>query len=88
MIQLIKDYEDYNEVNKQLDKLYYDYYFSGYNIGVRIIEDFLAKTNIPKCGTLQETSELISKVILSCQPWCSKSRGFFKKSKIEIIFSR
>uniref|UniRef100_A0A4W6E8D5 Trafficking protein particle complex subunit n=1 Tax=Lates calcarifer TaxID=8187 RepID=A0A4W6E8D5_LATCA len=35
--QLCKDYENDEEVNKQLDKM-------GYNIGVRLIEDFLAQT--------------------------------------------
>jgi len=53
--QLIKDYEDYNEVNKQLEKM-------GYNIGCRLIEDFLAKTNIPRCKDFKETAEVISKV--------------------------
>ncbi|ORX50414.1 TRAPP I complex [Piromyces finnis] len=53
--QLIKDYEDYNEVNKQLEKM-------GYNIGCRLIEDFLAKTNIPRCKNFKETSEVISKI--------------------------
>ncbi|KAJ3090638.1 transport protein particle 22 kDa subunit [Quaeritorhiza haematococci] len=53
--QLVKDYEDYAEVNKQLDKM-------GYNIGVRLIEDFLAKTNIGKCTDFRETAEIIAKV--------------------------
>lgn len=34
--QLIKDHEKDEDVNKQLDKI-------GYNIGVRLIEDFLAR---------------------------------------------
>ena len=39
--QLCKDFDsDYLEVNKQLDKM-------GYNIGMRLIEDFLAKANYP-----------------------------------------
>ncbi|KAI8807912.1 NO signaling/Golgi transport ligand-binding domain-containing protein [Cladochytrium replicatum] len=53
--QLVKDYEDYSEVNKQLEKM-------GYNIGVRLIEDFLAKTNMGKCADFKETAETISKV--------------------------
>ncbi|KAI8800994.1 NO signaling/Golgi transport ligand-binding domain-containing protein [Cladochytrium replicatum] len=53
--QLVKDYEDYSEVNKQLEKM-------GYNIGVRLIEDFLAKTNVGKCADFKETAETISKV--------------------------
>ena len=38
VVQLIRDYEDYAAVNSQLDKM-------GYNIGTRLIEDFLARTN-------------------------------------------
>ncbi|KAJ3121570.1 transport protein particle 22 kDa subunit [Physocladia obscura] len=52
---LVKDYEDYAEVNTQLDKM-------GYNIGVRLIEEFLAKSSLPKCGTFVETADVISKI--------------------------
>lgn len=57
MAQLCKDYEnDYTEVNKQLDKM-------GYNIGLRLIEDYLAKSNTMKrCVNFRETAEMISKV--------------------------
>lgn len=34
--QILKDYQNVEDVNKQLEKM-------GYNIGVRIIEDFLAR---------------------------------------------
>jgi hypothetical protein len=54
--QLCKDYEfDYAEVNRQLDKM-------GYNIGLRLIEDFLAKTSAPSCLNFREVAEMISKV--------------------------
>lgn len=44
------------EVNKQLDKM-------GYNIGLRLIEDYLAKSNTMKrCANFRETAEMISKV--------------------------
>lgn len=58
--QLCKDYEsDYVEVNKQLDKM-------GYNIGLRLIEDYLAKSNTMKrCSNFRETAEMIAKVALS-----------------------
>ena len=43
--QLCKDYEyNYPEVNKQLEKM-------GYNIGIRLIEDFLAKSSAPTSAT-------------------------------------
>ena len=55
--QLCKDYEsDYVEVNKQLDKM-------GYNIGLRLIEDYLAKSNTMKrCSSFRETADMISRV--------------------------
>lgn len=54
--QLCKDYEyDYPEVNKQLERM-------GYNIGVRLIEDFLAKSSAPSCTNFREVAEMISKV--------------------------
>ena len=34
--QILKDYQNVEDVNKQLEKM-------GYNIGVRVIEDFLAR---------------------------------------------
>lgn len=53
--QLCKDLEgDYAEVNKQLDKM-------GYNIGLRLIEDFLAKTNTGRCANFRDTAETIAK---------------------------
>jgi uncharacterized protein YjaZ len=56
VVQLCKDYEsNYAEVNKQLDKM-------GYNIGLRLIEEFLAKSNAPACSNFREVAEMISKV--------------------------
>ncbi|TNY17130.1 transport protein particle complex subunit [Rhodotorula diobovata] len=55
VVQLVKDYEDYHEVNKQLDKM-------GYNIGVRLIEDFLARTGLARCRDFAEVGEVMSKV--------------------------
>jgi len=53
--QLIKDHENTEEVNKELEKM-------GYNIGLRLIEEFLARTNIPRCTEFRETAEVIAKV--------------------------
>lgn len=54
--QLCRDFShDYTEVNKQLDKM-------GYNIGVRLIEEFLARTGAQRCSSFKETAEMISKV--------------------------
>ncbi|OCL08723.1 BET3 family protein [Glonium stellatum] len=76
--QLCKDYEsNYLEVNKQLDKM-------GYNIGLRLIEDFLAKSNAPACSNFREVAEMISKVgfkiFLNVTPtitnWSSDTKQF------------
>ena len=70
VVQLIQDYEDYAEVNKQLEKM-------GYNIGTRLIEDFLARSNIGRCADFRETGEVIAKVCI-CHPWpsmCVVGRG-------------
>ncbi|KAJ7775061.1 transport protein particle complex subunit [Mycena metata] len=55
VVQLIQDYEDYSEVNKQLEKM-------GYNIGTRLIEDFLAKSGVGRCADFKEVGEVVAKV--------------------------
>lgn len=55
--QLCSDFNNkYSEVNKQLDKM-------GYNIGMRLIEDFFAKSGLQRCINFRETAETISKVL-------------------------
>ena len=34
----------------------------GYNIGVRLIEDLIAKGNVGRCHDLRETADVIAKV--------------------------
>jgi len=74
--QIVKDYENVDDVNRQLEKM-------GYNIGVRIIEDFLARTGTSKCGDFRETSEKVQqafKIFLNVSPtvtsWSSASDEF------------
>jgi len=55
VVQLIQDYEDYAEVNKQLEKM-------GYNIGTRLIEDFLARSGIGRCADFRDVGEVVAKV--------------------------
>lgn len=66
VVQLCKDFDnDYIEVNKQLDKM-------GYNIGLRLIEDYLAKSNTMKrCSKFRETAEMIAKVFCLSYPTIS-----------------
>ncbi|XP_011095333.1 trafficking protein particle complex subunit 3 isoform X2 [Sesamum indicum] len=53
--QLLTDLEEVDEVNKQLDQM-------GYNIGVRLVDEFLAKSNVNRCVDFRETAEVIAKV--------------------------
>lgn len=46
---------DYAAVNTELDRM-------GYNIGLRLIEEFLAKSNTGSCTNFRDTAEMISKV--------------------------
>lgn len=48
--QLLIDCENVEEVNKQLDRM-------GYNIGLRMIEDYLAKSSTPRCRDLKDVAE-------------------------------
>lgn len=52
--QLLKDNENDEDVNRQLERM-------GYNIGVRLIEDLLARSNIGRCNDLRETADVIAK---------------------------
>lgn len=52
IVRLIKDYEKPEEINEQLEKM-------GYNIGIRMIDDFLAKACLPPPKTFKEAVEII-----------------------------
>jgi hypothetical protein len=53
--QLLKDYEDADSVNRQLDKI-------GYNMGLRMIDDFLAKNpTVGKCVDMREVADVLAK---------------------------
>ncbi|CAG9859880.1 unnamed protein product [Phyllotreta striolata] len=62
--QMIKDVDNVDDVSKQLERL-------GYNMGIRLIEDFLAKTNTGRCQDLKDTADKIQsafKMYLGIQP--------------------
>eukprot|EP01031_Cornospumella_fuschlensis_P026230 gene26230-31687_t len=46
--QLIKDYEQPAAINEQLEKM-------GYNIGIRLVDEFLAKSNVNNCSNFRDT---------------------------------
>lgn len=61
---MIKDLDNTDDVSKQLERL-------GYNMGVRLIEDFLAKTGSGRCLDLKDTADKIQnafKMYLGVQP--------------------
>ncbi|EGP87919.1 unnamed protein product [Zymoseptoria tritici ST99CH_1A5] len=68
---------DYAAVNAELDRM-------GYNMGLRLIEDFLAKSNTGACANLRDTAEMIAKVgfkiFLNITPtvtgWTQDGKGF------------
>ncbi|CAF0835195.1 unnamed protein product [Brachionus calyciflorus] len=80
--QIIQDYEDIDEVNKQLDII-------GHNMGVRMIEDFLARNpQIGRCSDLRETAEVLSKqafkMFLGIQPQVTNWNSTFDEFSLII----
>lgn len=64
MAQMVKDLENVDDVSKQLERL-------GYNMGIRLIEDYLAKTNTGRCHDLKDTADKIQtafRLYLGVQP--------------------
>jgi trafficking protein particle complex subunit 3 len=54
--QLCEDLEeDVEKINSELDRM-------GYNIGIRLIEEFLARSMLPPCRTFQESADVLAKV--------------------------
>jgi hypothetical protein len=74
--QILKDHENVDDVNKQLEKM-------GYNIGVRMVEDFLCRTQSGRCQDFRDTAEKVQlafKLFLNISPtvtgWSSTSDEF------------
>lgn len=51
-----------SDLNNQYPEINENLFNMGYNIGVRLIEDFLAKTALPRCNNLNMMSEVITKL--------------------------
>ncbi|XP_075983621.1 blocked early in transport 3 [Anticarsia gemmatalis] len=74
--QMLKETENSDDVNKQLERI-------GYNMGVRLIEDFLARTTSTRCLEMRETADKIQqafRLYLNMQPtvtsWSSSGDEF------------
>ena len=57
--ELVKDYETADEIHLQLEKM-------GYSMGVRCVDEFLAKSEqagivVPPCTSLKDTAEVVAK---------------------------
>ena len=63
----MQDYENVDDVNRQLEKM-------GYNIGVRLVEDFLARTNSGKCHDFRDTAEKIQLAFKVWSIWFSNAK--------------
>ncbi|XP_018329809.1 trafficking protein particle complex subunit 3 [Agrilus planipennis] len=62
--QMVKDLDSTEDVNKQLERI-------GYNMGIRIVEDYLAKTGTGRCLDLKDTADKIQsafRMYLGVQP--------------------
>ena len=68
IVRLIKDYEKPEEINEQLEKM-------GYNIGIRIIDDYLAKSCISLPQTFKQAIEIIQ----------TKAMPFYLNIKVDTI---
>lgn len=58
VVQLVQDYEDYTAVNAALLRM-------GSSIGTRLVEDFLARSQLGRCADFRETGEVIAKVSIA-----------------------
>lgn len=72
------------EENYNYDKVNDILFDMGYNIGIRLIEEFLSESNLERCSNLKETGEIITKIgfkmFLNIVPnithWSSDGRTF------------
>uniref|UniRef100_A0A0E0LNY8 Trafficking protein particle complex subunit n=1 Tax=Oryza punctata TaxID=4537 RepID=A0A0E0LNY8_ORYPU len=70
--QLLTDLEEVEEVNKQLGEFgnirnpqitaKQLQWPRGYNIGTRLVDEFLAKSNVSRCVDFKETADVIAKL--------------------------
>lgn len=61
--QIVKDYEEVSEINKQIEQLGLDFVYRmtvRYNIGIRLIEEYLAKTRTRGIRSFMHACESIA----------------------------
>lgn len=80
--QILRDYENVEDVNKQLERI-------GYNMGVRLIEDFLSRTLSSRCFDFRETAEKVQlafRLYLNVQ--CSLSHWSPAGDEVSLVFEQ
>ena len=65
----MRDYENDESVNQQLEKM-------GYNIGVRLIEDFFARSQQGRCYDLKETADILARVTHHTHPAHTQAHAY------------
>jgi hypothetical protein len=55
VIQLITDYQDVKVVNSELEQM-------GFNIGVRLIDEFLSRSELKSCSNFRQTASAIANI--------------------------
>lgn len=86
MAQMTRDFDNCTKVNEELHKMYVESwfivnlkFFRGYNMGIRLIEDFLAKSGWTRCSDFRETAQILSavafKMFLNCCPRVMEIQG-------------
>lgn len=80
---MIKDYDDVNQVNTQLDKVSYeedDYDLNaflqmGWNMGTRLADDFLSKrTNVSRCTDCKQMAETLARDVRGRRRSCRRRK--------------
>lgn len=67
---MLKETENSEDVNKQLERI-------GYNMGVRLIEDFLARTTSTRCLEMRETADKIQQAFRYLTRDCTVLSRYF-----------
>jgi hypothetical protein len=80
IVRLIKDFEKTEEINEQLEKM-------GYNMGIRIIDDFLAKSGSTACQTFKDTIDVLSKLAFKMYLGISCDVLVYSDKEYGLIFS-
>ncbi|XP_049848357.1 trafficking protein particle complex subunit 3-like [Schistocerca gregaria] len=76
--QMLKDLDSVSELNTQLEKM-------GYNIGIRLVDDFFASSSISRCPSLRDTAEIIAKVAFKSFLGVTAIVSSFDEKKSEFV---